>query len=225
MPSFGSDTVAEYNKLIYKRYISEYQFLSVREATGQEIVQELTDRRASVLPDPVYLLSAEQWRRIAVDTEQKYRYILMFFISKPDPSAVKHAQRKAVQCDAQVVWLSYDHGRDGVFVNGGPREFISYIDGAELVLTDSFHASLFSIILSTPFFVYQRTDENGSRQIGRVYNLLEKFGMQNRLAGNEAIIATDAWDNEFVRKVLDGEKAKTDAFFAEIVNFYLGEKK
>ena len=225
MPSFGSDTVAEYNKSIYKRYISEYQFLSVREAMGQSIIQELTGRQVPILPDPVYLLSAKQWRSILVDTAQESKYILMFFISKPNPLAVEYALRKAALCDAQVVWLDYNHGGDGVFVAGGPREFISYIDGAELVLTDSFHASLFSIILSTPFYVYQRTDENGSKQIGRLHNLLEKFCMQNRLAENGSIIETDDWDDDVVQNVLDGEKKKTDAFFKEIVDFYLGEKK
>lgn len=222
MPSFGSDNVAEYNRDIYRRYIGEYQFVSVREASGQRIVQQLTGKEVPVLPDPVYLLSAEEWRAISADIECESRYILMFFISEPNPSAIAYAQNKASQCDARIIWLSYDHGLKGTFVNGGPREFISYIDSAELVLTDSFHASLFSIILSTPFYVFRRTDSDGSRQLGRVHNLLEKFQMQNRLAEDMLVIEGSSWDYEAVREVLDGERRKVDRFLKEISDFYLG---
>lgn len=225
MPSFGSDTIAEYNREIYKRYISEYQFLSVREPEGQKIIYNLTGREALVLPDPVYLLNADEWRMISTQIAVEKKYILMFFISKPNPSAVVYAQMKAAQSHAQIIWLSYDHGLDGAFANGGPREFISYIDRAELVLTDSFHASLFSIILSTPFYVYKRTDSSGSRQISRIYNLLEKFHMQNRLIGNMPVTEEPSWDYDDICEVLEGERKKMDLFMEEISNFYLGGTK
>lgn len=225
MPSFGSDTIAEYNREIYRRYISEYQFLSVREPEGQKIIYNLTGRAVPVLPDPVYLLSADEWRMISTQIAVETKYILMFFISKPNPSAVVYAQRKAAQSHAQIIWLSYDHGLEGTFLDGGPCEFISYIDKAELVLTDSFHASLFSIILSTPFYVYQRTDSNGSKQISRVHNLLEKFRMQNRLIANMPATEEPSWDYTDICKVLEGERKKTDLFMKKISDFYLGGTK
>lgn len=225
MPSFGSDTIAEYNRKVYRHYISEYQFLSVRETEGQKIIYKLTGREVPVLPDPVYLLSADEWRMISTKIAVETKYILMFFISEPNPSAVVYAQKKAAQSHTQIIWLSYDHGLDGTFVDGGPREFISYIDKAELVLTDSFHASLFSIILSTPFYVYQRTDSNGSKQISRVHNLLEKFRMQNRLIANMPATEEPSWDYTDICKVLEGERKKTDLFMKKISDFYLGGTK
>lgn len=224
MPSFGSDNLAEYNKDIYKRYIGGYKFISVREISGQKIVHQLIGKNVPVLPDPVYLLSAEDWRKISANIEYRDKYILMFFISKPNPSVIIYAQKKASQFDAKIIWLSYDHGIDGVgvLVNGGPQEFISYIDNAELVLTDSFHASLFSIILSTPFYVFCRTDNGGSRQLSRVHNLLNKFQMKNRLVENMLIVEENSWDYKAVRKVLEEERHKVDIFFKEISNFYFG---
>lgn len=225
MPSFGSNSIAEYNRDIYRRYISEYQFLSVREPEGQKIIYELTGKEVPVLPDPVYLLSADEWRMISMKITFESKYILMFFISKPSPYAVAYAQKKAAQCHAQIIWLSYDHSLDGTFVDGGPREFISYIDKAELVLTDSFHASLFSIILSTPFYIYRRTDNSGNKQIGRVHNLLEKFHMQNRLIEKIPVTEEQSWDCACICEVLDEEKQKVEIFMKTISDFYLGEIK
>lgn len=225
MPSFGSDSIAEYNRDIYRRYISEYQFLSVREPEGQKIINELTGNEVPVLPDPVYLLSADEWRMISSKITFESKYILMFFISEPNPCAVVYAQKKATEHHAQIIWLSYNHNLDGIFVDGGPREFISYIDKAELVLTDSFHASLFSIILSTPFYIYQRMDNNGRKQIGRVHNLLEKFHMKNRLIENMLVTEEQSWDCSCICKVLKEERQKVEIFMKMISDFYLGETK
>lgn len=221
-PSFGSDDIAEYNRDIYKRYITEYQFLSVRETSGQKMIYELTGKMAPVLPDPVYLLSAEEWRAIASDVSRPEKYILMFFISEPDKSAMTYAQQLASQKGAEIVWLSYDHCCKGTFVDGGPCEFISYIDNAALVLTDSFHASLFSIILSTPFYVFRRTDVSGDTQVCRIQNLLEKFNIQDRIVEGTRICADTDLDQDAHYEILAAEKGKMDVFLREVMDFYLG---
>lgn len=222
-PSFGTDIIADYNKDIYRHYISEYKFLSVRESSGQRIIQEMTGKKVPVLPDPVYLLSADEWRTISADigTVQKSKYILMFFISKPTPHAVEYAQKKTIQYNAKIIWLSYDHGLEGTFVNGGPREFIAYIDNAALVLTDSFHACLFSIILSSPFYVYKRSDVNGGMQVGRIQNLLGKFKMQDRMIEDIPTTLSNAWDLDQIRKVLCEEKSIMDEYLNRIIDYYV----
>jgi len=48
---------------------------------------------------------------------------------------------------------------------------------AELVITDSFHACVFSLLFKKPFIVWA----NRERGFARLKSLLEIFGMQNRL--------------------------------------------
>mgnify|MGYP002854514310 CR=1 FL=1 len=60
--SFGGGRVEDYNITRYKRYISDFMHISVREKSGIEIVKELTGRSSVNLPDPIMLLSAQQWR-------------------------------------------------------------------------------------------------------------------------------------------------------------------
>ena len=60
-----------------------------------------------------------------------------------------------------------------------PAEFVGLIDHAECVVTHSFHATAFSIILHTPFFVEMNTLRNG-----RLKNLLELTGLTDRVIVN-----------------------------------------
>ena len=64
----------------------------------------------------------------------------------------------------------------------GPREFVSLIKNAEMVITDSFHACVFSMIFKTPFAVFERggTGEKGNMN-SRIYDFLEEYHLENQL--------------------------------------------
>ena len=64
----------------------------------------------------------------------------------------------------------------------GPREFIGLIKNAEFVITDSFHACVFSMIFEIPFAVFERNKigEKGNMN-SRIYDFLEEFHLENQL--------------------------------------------
>ena len=64
----------------------------------------------------------------------------------------------------------------------GPREFLGLIKNAEFVLTDSFHACVFSMIFETPFVVFERNKigEEGNMN-SRIYDFLEEFHLEDQL--------------------------------------------
>lgn len=64
----------------------------------------------------------------------------------------------------------------------GPEEFMALIRKATMVLTDSFHASVFSVLNHTPFYTFLRQGKNEKNSMNnRMENLLEMLGLQNRL--------------------------------------------
>ena len=69
-----------------------------------------------------------------------------------------------------------------VYTNAGPKEFVWLIQHAELVCTDSFHATAISINLSIDFIEFLRfnNDDNKS-QNSRIYDLLEHYQLQERI--------------------------------------------
>ena len=67
------------------------------------------------------------------------------------------------------------------------------LDGAACVLTDSFHASVFSILFRRPFAVFGRKHANGSNMNSRINTLLGTFGLEGRwcLEGADAAFSCD----------------------------------
>ena len=64
----------------------------------------------------------------------------------------------------------------------GPREFLDLIRHADFVVTDSFHACVFSMIFNTPFAVFERnrTNEKGNMN-SRIYDFLEEYHLERQL--------------------------------------------
>ena len=74
---------------------------------------------------------------------------------------------------------SYDyHLADIDDFNMGPKEFVNYIKDASIVLTNSFHAAVFSIQFHTPFYVIKR--ESKVSMSSRLDSLLDDYGLKDR---------------------------------------------
>ena len=106
--------------------------------------------------DPTFLLSREEWREFSEqsDSVQKYnldRYILCYFIGSPDFSHIDTVKKVAAEINARIVLLPMKESdyclNDSditVIADACPYDFISLIEKATLVCTDSFHAVVFS---------------------------------------------------------------------------------
>ena len=183
-PSLGSDTIAEYNVKSFKRDIESFQHLSVREKNAAALINRLSGRTPKELFDPVVLHSATAWRdeyekrkTTVIDAE----YCLLFFIDEPNDKAKsklietnKNSNLKYISfgyyyaCYTQL--LNHQH------IDGNPFDFLSVVDRAKYVFTDSFHATLFSVIFHTNFTVFERAYK-GENQSGRILRMLEIFGL------------------------------------------------
>lgn len=187
MPSFGGEKLAEYNLSAYKKYISEYAYLSVREESGKQIIEDLLRIKVPVFADPVFLRDGDEWREIAAKNVRSSEYILMFFLDKPSELAMKQAKILQSKTNAEILYFAYYYfDPNGQFMAGGPEQFLGLIDGAVAVLTDSFHACGFSAILNTPFYAFARNSQSGAKQMSRIQNLLEKLALADRYITKES---------------------------------------
>ena len=190
MPSFGSEMVEEYNIPTYKKYISEYEYLSSREQSGAEIITQLTGREAIALADPVILLTTDEWKNFAYEYTRDEKYILLFFLDTPSETALEMIKKMREETGYKTVVYSYEHEclKGTETRNGDPRDFVSVINNAEFVMTDSFHACMFSIMLNVPYYVFYRNTNYISTQSARIENLLETYNMKERLIKEPRIV-------------------------------------
>ena len=130
-------------------------------------------------------------------------------------------------------WLKEDtiFGDDEQLWEVSPFEWISWINNAEVVITDSFHMTVFSIMLHKNFYVVEKDGKEKS-QNNRIYNLLKLVGLEDRfLMSNispEDISLSETninWDE--IDKVLDEQREKSLTFVDNIMGniFSVAEEK
>lgn len=185
-PSFGTADKIDNIKALIKA-LKKFQYLSSREQDGVEKIENLTGRKAIRLSDPTVLLSPNEWREFSSSTKSvKGRYIFIHFLDAPCKEALDAIKELHSEVGFPIVAFAYPHeeysGIEGLtFYEGGAQDYVKYIDGAQYVITDSFHTTLFSIYFNTVFFTFQRQYRHSVNQSVRITNLLSLYGLEDRL--------------------------------------------
>ncbi len=217
--SMGHEFVPTYNVSKLRKWISEFNCLSVREDSGVKLIKELCGRDSFHLLDPTLLLNGETWRK-ELETPQKEKpYVLAYFLDTPSPQAKLciNKLKKSYQCD--VIAIPYEHedmSYASKIVPTGPLEFLSLVDHATAVVTDSFHGTAFSINLHTPFFVFDRNYGSAHSQSSRVVSLLKKLELLDRYEPQENIPLD--LDFAHAEHILDVERKTAISYLKEAIN-------
>ncbi|MFD1334541.1 polysaccharide pyruvyl transferase family protein [Oceanobacillus iheyensis] len=181
--SFGISTIPQEYVEDYRLWLSEIAHLSVREDAGAKIIKGLTGRKAEVVLDPTMMLTKEQWLAISRVPSNKpiKRYLLTYFLGGIPKERVNLMKSIAKKNDLEIINLA--QVEDRIPYLSGPSEFIDYIYSASVFCTDSFHGAVFSILLDTPFIVFNREGQSSSMN-SRIDTLLKTFKLESRLADN-----------------------------------------
>lgn len=185
-PSFGVSEIPSNLKDIYRSRLGEIPYLSVREDQGREIIRSLIGRDVPVLPDPTLLLNAEEWLQLT-DKRSIYpegKYLLAYFLGKPDYQYHRAIIRYAGKYGLKIRTLN-DLMYPALYA-ADPTVFLNLVAHAGLVCTDSFHASVFSIIFNRPFVVFARNGCSKKEAMSsRIITLLGSFQLTDRMFRRE----------------------------------------
>ena len=176
----GDEKITEEIKLLIKRFDS----ISVREESGIDICKNTfgIDNAVCVL-DPTLMISREDYQPILDDWQDKShlkkKYIAHMLLDDT-AELKKESQNIADYLKADINYIKGKSfkifGRDITFYNK-VSQWLTYLKDAELVITDSFHCTVFSLIFHKKFVVVA----NPERGIARLETLLGKVGLQDRL--------------------------------------------
>ena len=158
-----------------KEWLSEFDYIGVRESSALEILNGYNVKGQQVM-DPVFLLTKEEWNGLVKPIkEDKYIFVTDF---DKNEIMMKLAKELANKYNAKVISLVPLGYEDEVYKDDqGPLGFLSLIKNACCVLSNSFHATAFSIIFHTDLYVVNRIDKINTR----MRDLLEMFGLSDRL--------------------------------------------
>ena len=189
-PSTGTGSCnQEYVKNI-RPLLESFSHIAVREADGAEMLSAFIEKDIKVVLDPTLLLSSEDWDRVAHPIENDAPYIMCYFLT-PNTWYLDYAREYSKKHNVKIKIFNtnpvyQNYGFDCIWA--GPSEFLSYIKGADKVFTDSFHASIFSIIYQKDFVTFKRFEDGGTNdQNARIANLFRKLGIESRFIGKERL--------------------------------------
>lgn len=204
--SIGISSLPEDKKEYYKKYLSEMEYLSVREEKAAEIIYDLTGKNADITLDPTLLLSKNEWDKIVKKPTLclEDEYICTYFLGEI-PKAVKlFAEKKNII----IYQLNSLENKELFALN--PAEFLFMIKNAKYVLTDSFHAVAFSIKFHKEFYVFRREQLGVENMFSRIETILKRFGLENKIQDRDEIKETvSIIDWKKIDDILEFEREKS----------------
>ncbi len=178
-PSFGIEKLQEEWESWFRENLKTFPQISVREEAGAEIVKKLTGKNAEVLIDPTLMLSRDEWEYIEKKPKRFHddSYILTYFLGKRTEKVNNDLNEISEKYHCCIHHLLDE--QDELLSGVSPSEFIWLIKNAKVILTDSFHACVFSFIFDRPFLVYERVGAS-CNMMSRLNTLLTKFDLERK---------------------------------------------
>ena len=174
--SLSGGSVPNEDEDIMRRCLKNFDFISAREKTLADSLSQICGKKVVTTLDPTLLLESSDYQfLLKKDPRTEEKYIFAYYVSEDDvlrACALEMAERLGIQLFELHYYMKKDYDKHSQFADFGPSEFISFLAGADFVLTNSFHGTIFAILFQRRFYsVY--------RENARIENLLNRLELTN----------------------------------------------
>lgn len=209
--SIGMDSIPENEKEQLSEYINQYNYITVREDSAKGLINELGYNKVDRILDPTLVLNKEDWKSMIAPRMIKDKYIIIYRLNN-NPQMEAYAKKLSEKTGCKIVRMSYylNHYKDQGKMVYVPKaeEFLSLINYADYVITDSFHCTAFSLNFHKEFFIFYP-----GKYSTRLQSVLELTGTEHRVMNENDNVKPIDFD--YVDKVLNKERQKVDDFLNE----------
>lgn len=207
--SFSVDSIPREYEYLYRKNLSRYAAISVREKNGSLLIKQLLGKDAPVVLDPTLLLDKTVWSKLANKAKWKKtlpsKYILCYLLDytyNPRPAMASLLTTLQKEHNYPVVIL----GRDLKEFTGnvwhmkrsqgiGVYEFLWLVKNATIFITSSFHGTAFAVNMGTPFISMV---EKLNQSDDRITSFLKSVSLEDHI-----VMVYDVFDNLFERAKFD----------------------
>lgn len=207
--SFGTEKLPDEMKTKVYPEIEKFSAIGVREQSGKEILSDIY-KNAEVVLDPTLLLEKDSYEELlhgkAFNKQKVFCYIL-------------HNNQRIAENVCEYVKKHYNESYSPKTAKPdfGIYEWLYNIKNSEIVVTNSFHGVVFSVIFHKRFIAVP-VENSGMND--RIFTLLNNLNLSNRiLADNEGEkikeIINDKIDYAKVDKLLDEYRSKSKEFLLD----------
>ena len=191
-----------------KKLVEKFDMLSVREEDGVRICKDYLGVNAVQLIDPTLLLKKEDYVAVIKDCSIEKHAFVSYILDEDK-------EKNNVIISLEKIYGNVFKANAHTMPLPSIEKWISSFLGAERIITDSFHGTIFSINFNIPFVVLQ----NGKRGNSRLLSVLKKFNLSERLV-ETPIQAIDVFRTEinwnYVNSILQQERTSAMYFLSKI---------
>jgi polysaccharide pyruvyl transferase WcaK-like protein len=199
------------------RMMQNFQAISVREADLQSYLQKL-HIPSTLVVDPVFLLSKEQWNQVAAPRNDKEGKYILFYNLLNKVESVHFAERLSKETGLPIKEInkkmSFHHIGKRYISTASVPEFLRLVRDADYVVSNSFHGVAFSLIFQKQFFAVGMGEK-----ANRVISLLSCLGIVQRYIDNQlSFEKIDAIDYEKTTYILSSLFSASQNNLSESLN-------
>ena len=216
--SFGRTEFTPATLSVYKKMLSDYTGIAVRESSAMDLLVQMNIPCAGQVLDPTLLLTGEEWSKW-IEKNVQGKYVLVYQLHN-NPALSDYAVRFARHVGLPLYRVSptfHQYRRGGKFVYlPGLGEFLSYIKNCTYFITDSFHGTAFALNFNRQFIEILPNNKTGSRN----QSILKLTGLQDRIVidFNDFSIADKNIEYASVNKILEEERKKSVIALGRLLN-------
>lgn len=187
--SFGARNIMKYSddSKRYAGYLRAMDSISIRENNGRKWIHELTGLDVPVVLDPTLLLDAEDYIAIEDSTVALPSEYIFYYSPTYDRSINRLVKRISAKYGLPVICFNakafYVKGMDMMGFSLPEREdpsvYLALMRHASLVITTSFHGTIFSTMFERPFWTIKNGGMFGDDD--RVLTLMDLLDLNDRL--------------------------------------------
>lgn len=213
-------------------YLNRFDAISVREDYAVDLCKNAFGADAVQVLDPVFMCDKAHYEKCVEDAETsknppKNKFV-MAYILDPTDEKLKAAQDTAERMGMELICLPNARMKGNMEANWkipklenlSIEDWLWYFKNAEMVFTDSFHGTCFSIIFEKPFIAVA----NKGRGLDRFFSLTSLFGLENRVLlspseiEEKGYLFTDTIDYEYVNRCIEAERERSWAWLKQALD-------
>lgn len=180
--SFGRADISKPYLDMIRPLVDRLDSIAVREQSGVEITHRCTDKPVETVADPVLLLDRKKWEAVATERRDRKPYIFVYVthINEEINGFVKKLKR---QTGLKCVWTVSGPKqaiKKGILQLQSPQRWLRGLMDAEYVVTNSFHATAFSVLFHKKFFTVVHGEKGQGINV-RMNDFLNSMELEDRI--------------------------------------------
>lgn len=185
--SIGLNNIPEDKKETYRFLLSSFEKIGIREQAGRDLLKTACQIQSTVVLDPCFLLSLKSFKKLERSISipcKRHAYAFCYFLNP------NHSYRYSVETycnNSQLYILGDSRNTDdkswmSLVYNISACEFLWLIDNAKVVITDSYHGTIFSLLYHKSFITFRRfSNDDPINQNSRIEQLAHDFDIGDKI--------------------------------------------